>query len=166
MANPNPPPHPENLRVGFTDEQRQKSIETRRRNREEKVYDVYLGALESGQLMTSAAKAAGLALDTLRKRRSVDPTFAENERLARAVGAEPVEAALREAALNGNVPAAVKWLERYSAETWAPIPKQTEINVNVEHGLAPSTLDLLALEQRLRERKALTQGDDPNVIDI
>ncbi len=150
----------------FTDAQRQKSIETRRRNREEKVYDVYLAALEEGSLLTTAAKAAGLALDTIRKRRSVDPVFAENERLARAVGAEPVEAALREAALNGNVPAAVKWLERYSAETWAPIPKQSEININVEHGLAPATLDLLALEQRLRERRALVRGDDPDVIDV
>jgi hypothetical protein len=150
----------------FTDEQRQKSIETRRRNREEKVYEVYLTALENGKLMTEAAKAAGIELATVRKRRSVDPTFAENERLARAVGAEPVEAALREAALNGNVPAALKWLERYSAEMWAPIPKQTEINVNVEHSLAPSTLDLVALEQRLRERKALARGSDPDVIDV
>jgi hypothetical protein len=150
----------------FTDEQRQKSIETRRRNREEKVYDVYLAGLEEGMLLTAAAQKANLTLDAIRKRRSVDPVFAENERLARAVGAEPVEAALREAALNGNVPAAVKWLERYSAETWAPLPKQSEINVNVEHSLAPATLDLIALEHRLRERKALARGDDPDVIDV
>lgn len=162
MGNPNAVPP----RQGFTDAERQKSIDTRRRNREDKVYDAYFAALEAGCLMTLAATKAGITVEQVRKRRSIDPTFAETERQARAVGAEPVEQALREAALKGNVPAALKWLERYSAETWAPLPKQVETTTTITHALAPGTLDLLALEKRLKERQALARGDDPDIIDI
>jgi hypothetical protein len=161
MANPNP--NMSGLRRGFTPEQRQKSIETRRLKADKK-YDTYIANLEEGQRPTTAARNAGLTADTLRQRRDRDPAFITREKDAEAIGSEPVEAALREAALNGNVQAAKEWLERRSEARWAEPPKvvKHETVIGIEAG--PRLERIAALLARLEDRRALAAGED--VIDV
>lgn len=161
MANPHP--NTSGLRKGFTDEQRRKSIETRRLKADKK-YDTYLKYLEEGQRPSTAMRNAGLTPDTVRQRRDKDPAFIERERAAEAVAAELVEEALREAALNGNVQAAKEWLDKRSEERWAERPKvvKHETVVGIEAG--PRLERIAKMLARLEERRALTAGED--VIDV
>lgn len=161
MANPNP--NTSGLRKGFTDEQRRKSAETRRLKADKK-YDTYLALLEEGQRPSTAARNAGLTADTLRQRRDRDPAFIEREKAAEAIGSEPVEEALRMAALNGNVQAAKEWLEKRSEERWAERPKvvRNETVIGIEAG--PRLERIAALLARLEDRRALKAGED--VIDV
>lgn len=161
MANPNP--NTSGLRRGFTAEDRAKALETRRLKTDKK-YDTYLAGLEEGQRPTVAARNAGLTAEALRTRRDRDPAFIERERAAEAIGSEPVEAALREAALNGNVVAAKEWLEKRSEERWAEKPKvvRNEVVLGIEAG--PRLERIAALLARLEDRRALAAGED--VIDV
>jgi hypothetical protein len=161
MANPNP--NTSGLRRGFTPEQRAKSIETRKLKADKK-YDAYLTGLEEGKRPSVAAREVGLTAEALRTRRDRDPAFIVREREAEAIGSEPVEAALREAALNGNVQAAKEWLERRSEERWAEKPKvvKHETVIGIEAG--PRLERIAALLARLEDRRALNAGED--VIDV
>lgn len=161
MANPNP--NQSGLRRGFTDEDRRKSAETRRLKANKK-YDAYLLLLEEGQRPMVAARNVGLTAEALRTRRDRDPAFIQREKDAEAIGSEPVEAALREAALNGNVQAAKEWLERRSEDRWAEKPKvvRHEQVIGIEAG--PRLERIAAMLERLEQRKALNSGED--VIDV
>ena len=161
MANRNP--NTSGLNRGFTDEQRAKALETRRLKSDKK-YDEYLARLEEGDRPMVAARTVGLSAEALRTRRDRDPAFIVRERDAEAIGSEPVEAALREAAINGNVQAAKEWLERRSEDRWAEKPKvvRHEQIIGIEAG--PRLERIAALMARLEERRALSAGE--TVIDV
>lgn len=156
MANPNP--NTSGLRPGgWTDEQRQKSIETRRMKADKK-YGIYLDNLREGQRPATAAKNAGLTTDAIRMRRAKDPAWVEMEREAEAEAAEVVEGALLEAAVQGNVPAQQMWLKKRSAERWADEPTKVEHEHKIAIEAGPRMERIAALMARLEERRELHAG--------
>lgn len=154
---------PPNPYKGFTDADRAKSLQFRR-DRADTRYFKYIEGLEEGMRPVEAMKAAGLPLAVVRSRRARDPEFVKAEEDAEAVGAELVEEALRQAALEGNVNAQKMWLEKRSKERWAPEPTVVENRNLTAIEAGPRLERIVALMARLEERKELTPGED--VIDI
>lgn len=156
MANPNP--RRENLGPpGWTDEQRAKSIATRKL-KADKRWATYLENLKAGQRPATAAKNAGLSTDSIRKRRTEDPAWLETERLAESEAAEVVEEALLEAAVSGNVPAQQMWLKKRSADRWADEPAKVEHEHKLAIEAGPRMERIAALMARLEQRQELNAG--------
>lgn len=131
----------------------------------DKKIDVYMKALEDGDRPSIAARKSGLTHATISTYRSKFPDFAQREITSEAIAAESVEAALKEAAENGNVPAAMKWLEKRSADRWAPDPVVTENRSLQVLEAGPRLERIAALMSRLEERRALAKPD-PDIIDV
>lgn len=156
MANPNP--NTSGLRPGgWTDEQRAKSIATRKM-KADKRWAQYLENLRLGQRPATAAKNAGLGTDAIRKRRTEDPAWLETERQAESEAAEVVEEALLGAAVSGNVPAQQMWLKKRSAERWADEPSKVEVEHKLAIEAGPRMERIAALMARLEQRQELNAG--------
>lgn len=118
----------------------------------------YLEWIRKGEGLSRSARRLGLDPKLFRDARRANEEFDEAVRAAEHEAAEPVENKLYEAALQGEPWAVKLWLERRSPERWNAPP----IAVNVQHGLAPGTEQILALSQRLEERSkalGLSPGD-------
>lgn len=178
MTEPTPAKKPNpghaNLTPGWTDEHRAKAAETRRRNKEAK-WPKFIAALENGDAVSVAAKKAQLTKAEL-KAAEQDPVKWGEWVDAEAVGAEPVEAALRAAALSGNVQAANQWLQNRASSRWkgpgpAVVVDARQVHIDAAPGGAGTEkriegiLKMLArLEDRMAQ-KALPAGGE-EVIDV
>lgn len=123
----------------------------------------FLAALRAGDRVSVAAKKANLAYNTVKKRYRADPEFREQWDEAEAQAAEPVENAVFDAALNGNIPAAVKWLEKRAPERWPGDKVQIEQTNVYEIDASDRIGNIVALLARLQQRAELDSG--PPVIE-
>lgn len=121
----------------------------------EKKYEKYLKGLEQGMRISEAARAANLNLHTLYTKRRRDPEFRQREQEAETIAAEPVENSLWDAAINGNVPAAVKWLEKRAPERWPSEKMVVETKTTLEIEAGDRITQIAALMARLEERRAV-----------
>ena len=142
----------------------QKAAVEKKKENAKASYARYLQGLEKGLRPSDAEKAAGLTHEAVRNRRRADPEFVDAERQAEAVAAEPIEDSLWDAARNGNVPAAIKWLEKRSPERWPSDKMLVETKTTLELDATDRVGNILALMARLQERRELGLGDD--VIDV
>lgn len=121
-------------------------------------YDMYIRNLIKGNRVSEAAKAAGLNYRQIVNRRKVDPDFIELEMQAEQQAAEPVENALYEAAISGNVPAAIKWLEKRASQRWPGDKVQVEQKNVLELDATDNVKNIIELMGKLQQRGAITQG--------
>lgn len=78
----------------------------------------FLTALREGSRRGAAAEAVGISRETVRLAYNADPDFAAQVEQAEMDANEPVEDALYQAALAGNVVAAQVWLYNRMPERW------------------------------------------------
>lgn len=78
----------------------------------------YLELIAEGYRFGAAAEAVGISRDTVRTYCNDYPEFAEARARAEMDAAEPVEEALRQNALGGNVVAQQVWLYNRSGDRW------------------------------------------------
>lgn len=131
--------------------------------RQKNQWDKFLQHLRNGSRVSKAAETAGLSVASVKNRFRQDPEFRERWIEAEAIAAEPIEDALYDAGLNGNVPAATRWLEERSTERW-PKPKQVLETKNVyELDVSDRMANILRLQAQLQQRLELEGG--PKVID-
>lgn len=126
-------------------------------------YGRYLKFIEAGMRIGDACKRAGISYDAIKKMRALDPNFVQLEKEAEARAAEPIENSLYAAALNGNVPAAVKWLEKRSPERWPGDKVQIEQTHILELDASDHLTNIQTLIARLENRRQLMV--DTGVID-
>lgn len=127
-------------------------------------WDKFLILIAQGHRVSAAAKQAGLSYRTVVNRRRSDPEFKEQLIEAEAQAAEPVEDSLFNAAINGNVPAALEWLKKRSPERWPNEKLQIEQTNVYELDVSDRIGNIVALMSRLQERAELSSG--PPVIDV
>lgn len=125
----------------------------------ERRIEKYLANLAAGQRISVAARNAGLAYTTVTTARRTDPTFKERERDAETQASEPIEDALYEAGISGNVPAAIKWLEKRSAERWPSDKTIIETKATIEIDASDRIGSILAMMAQLQQRAELGSGD-------
>ncbi len=121
-------------------------------------YDLYIRNLIKGNRVSEAAKNAGLTYAQVHKRREIDPDFRELELQAETQAAEPIENALYEAALSGNVPAAIKWLEKRAPKRWPGDKVQIEQTNTLELDATDNVKNIIDLIGKLQQRNAIGQG--------
>lgn len=134
---------------------------------------MYLRLLRTGVGRHSAAAQAGVDPGTVVRYRTADPGFDEAAVRAEEEAAEPVQAKLYEAALDGQPWAVKLWLGRRAqgragGASWAEEARSVEVSVNgrVEHTveLGPAAARVAELRARLEERTAaLALGQGPSV---
>lgn len=122
----------------------------------------YLKNLENGMRISKAAEKAGLSYQSVLKRRKTDPEFIQREKDAEAIAAEPVENSLYDAAVNGNVPAATKWLEKRAPDRWPSDKTVIETKATLELDATDHIQNIIAMMAKLQQRAEL-QGE---VIDV
>lgn len=123
-------------------------------------YQKYLRHVAAGKRITEACRLADLSYDAVKSRRLRDPEFAELEKQAEAQAAEPIETSLYQAALSGNVPAAIKWLEKRSTQRWPSDKIQIESNTNIELDVTDNLKNIAALVERLQQRRQYLEAVD------
>lgn len=154
-----------NLRKGggFTEEQRQKSIATRKARSMEK-WEKFFKLIEKGARPSEACKQAGVTMNGYYTKMREDPEFKERMVQAEAIASEPIEEAVKEAAIGGNVQAQKLWLEKRSPDRWPSDKRLTvENKQTLELEAGPRLARILALQDRLANRLELA---DPNIIDV
>lgn len=127
-------------------------------------WERFLEALRNGMRPGEAAKKVNLRYDTVRKRYNSDPEFRAQWDQAEMQAAEPVEDSLYNAAINGNVPAAVKWLEKRAPERWPGDKVQIEQKNIYELDASDRIGNIIALMAQLQQRAELSSGS--KVIDV
>lgn len=127
-------------------------------------WSVFFKHLETGARVSEAAKRAGMEYKTVRSRYRADPEFRERWDLAEAQAAEPVENALYDAAVNGNVPGALAWLGKRSPERWPNDKIQIETKNVYELDASDRIGNIISLMAQLQQRAELGAG--PEVIDV
>lgn len=121
-------------------------------------WDKFILFMSQGIRVSEAAKKAGLTYTAVRARYRSDPEFHQRWDEAEAQAAEPVEDSLYAAAINGNVPAAVKWLEKRSAERWPGDKVQIEQKNVYELDASDRIGNIIALMAQLQRRAELDAG--------
>lgn len=127
-------------------------------------WDKVVTYVENGLRLSDAAKRAGHTYSGLRKRIAMDPEYAKRIAEAEMKAAEPVEDSLFNAAINGNVPAAIKWLEKRSPERWPGDKTIIEAKNVYELDVSDRMKNIASLVARLQERAAI--GAAPEAIDV
>lgn len=119
--------------------------------------EAFLALIRLGSRPLAAAKSLGLAANTVKNYARSTPTFAEALELAHHTAAEPIEANLYEAALEGDQWAVKLWLTAYNPEVWGAQTQKVEISGEINHvvGEGSPMSDILELQQR-----ALQRSDD------
>lgn len=125
----------------------------------------YLDLLRAGHGRQSACRAIGINIETMRRYARASEEFRQQVADAEEEAAEPVEAKLYAAALNGEPWAVKEWLTKRMRARWGEEARKVDINVSgtVELEAGPALRDVAALAAALEERKALLAGD---VIDV
>lgn len=126
-------------------------------------WEKFLQQLQNGARVAEAARRAGFGYMTVKNRYREDPEFRRRWDEAEAQAAEPVEDALFDAAINGNVPAAVKWLEKRSPDRWPGDKVQIEQKNIYELDASDRIGNIVALMARLQQRAELDAGP---VVDV
>ena len=121
-------------------------------------WDKFVDHVRKGLRISEAAKRAGYSYTSVQARMREDPAFKEKVKLAEAEAAEPVEDSLFNAAINGNVPAAIKWLEKRSADRWPGDKVSIEQKNVYEIDAGDRVGNIIALMARLAERAELDAG--------
>lgn len=121
-------------------------------------WEKFLGNLQNGMRVNSAAKSAGLSYASVKNRWYDDPDFRDRWIQAEAIAAEPVEDAMFQAATAGNVPAATKWLEERSSDRWPKPSKDIKITNTYELD-ATDRLGNIARLLATLESRALIAGE-------
>lgn len=127
-------------------------------------YKRYLKFLEQGMRISEACKRARIPHQTIRRLRMYDPEFVEAEKRAEEIACEPIENSLYEAARNGNVPAAIKWLEKRAPERWPGDKIQVEQRTTLELNASDHLTNIQMLVARLEQRRELLA--ETGVIDV
>lgn len=127
-------------------------------------WERFLECLRNGARPSEAAKKVNLHYDTVRKRYNSDPEFRAQWDQAEMQAAEPVEDSLYNAAINGNVPAAVKWLEKRAPERWPGDKVQIEQKNIYELDASDRIGNIIALMAQLQQRAELSSGS--KIIDV
>jgi hypothetical protein len=119
--------------------------------------ELFLEKVREGLGLGAAARAVGVMPVTERHWRRVDPEYAQQVLEAEIEGCEEVESALRMAALEGNVTAALVWLYNRSDGRWVDKrrPDRVEVHQVIEIEAGERLAGIRALEARLSERQAL-----------
>lgn len=125
-------------------------------------YRKYLLNLTTGMRITDAAKKAGLTYAAVKKQRERDPEFAQAEKDAEMQYVEVVETSLIEAAIHGNVPAAIHVLNKRAPERWPSEKMIVETKSTLELDATDHMKNILLLVEKLNQR-AIASGD---VIDV
>jgi hypothetical protein len=114
---------------------------------------LYLAELAAGKRRGEAAEAVGVDRTTVYKHRLENPEFAVLESQAEVDACDEVEDALRQAALSGNVPAALAWLYNRSPDRWQDRRRteftgkdgdKIEVDVTYRHAVESKLLPELA----------------------
>lgn len=125
--------------------------------------DVYLRLLREGRGRHQAAREVGVDPGTVVRYRAADAAFDEEATRAEEEAAEPVQAKLYEAALDGQPWAVKLWLGRRAqgragGASWAEESRSVDVRVSgeVEHRveLGPAAARVAELRARLEERQA------------
>ena len=127
-------------------------------------WDKVVTYVENGLRLSDAAKRAGHTYSGLRRRMSMDPEYRKRIEEAEMKAAEPVEDSLFAAAINGNVPAAIKWLEKRSPERWPGDKTIIEAKNVYELDVSDRMKNIASLVARLQERAELAPA--PEAIDV
>ena len=126
----------------------------------------YLALLSAGHGRFSAARALGVHPDTVRRFSRASSEFRESVIEAEAEAAEPVEAKLYQAALDGEPWAVKEWLSKRSKARWGQEPGAASgVTVNVlaagDVGVSVGRLGAVTeLRRQLEERAALGVGGE------
>lgn len=124
----------------------------------------FLLYIEGGMRISEAGKKCGFTHATVRSKIQHDPVFKKQIEEAEMKAAEPVEDSLFAAAINGNVPAAIKWLEKRAPERWPGDKVQIEQKNIYELDASDRVQNIVALMARLQERAQLSAA--PETIDV
>src|ERR1700752_5339691 len=127
-------------------------------------WEKFLQQIQNGVRLAEAARRCGFTYTSVKNRLRDDPEFRERFLDAEAQASEPVEDALFDAAINGNVPAAVKWLEKRSPDRWPGDKVQIEQKNVYELDASDRIGNIIALMARLQQRAELDAGHA--VIDV
>lgn len=130
---------------------------------------MYLGLLAAGHGRFSAARACGVNPETVRRYMRASADFRDQVAEAEAEAAEPVEAKLYAAALDGEPWAVKEWLSKRARGRWGAEPAAASgvtVNVLAAGDVAVGTGRLSAvveLRRQLEERAALgvSNANDP-----
>lgn len=124
--------------------------------------EAYFALVAGGQQRYSAARAVGLDPLQIYRRLKMDARFAERMRIADAEAMEPIIAALRAEAMDGDARSAIKLIESKSAEEYGPKPIQLDISISTEDysNLHPVLRHIRELEAEILKTKAITTGSE------
>lgn len=125
------------------------------RERAQDGYDKYIANLAKGLRISESCRRAGVSYNAIQKKRMSDPEFIKREKDAEQLASEPVENSLWDAAINGNVPAAVKWLEKRAPERWPSDKTIIETKSTLELDAGAHIQNIIALMAKLQQRAEL-----------
>lgn len=128
-------------------------------------YAKYIKFIAAGMRVTAAAERAGLTYQMVKTRRWNDPEFKQLEKDAEAQAAEPIEDSLYAAAQSGNVPAAIKWLEKRSVERWPGDKIQIESNQTIQLDPTDNLRNIAMLIEKLQARQQYLDVDEAELVD-
>lgn len=127
----------------------------------------YLDLIRAGHGRNSAARAVGINIETMRRYARASEDFRQDLADAEEEAAEPVEAKLYAAALDGEPWAVKEWLTKRMRARWGETARQVDINVSgtvaVEAGPGLAAISALAAELESRRAALEAAGD---VIDV
>lgn len=131
----------------------------------------YLTHLSNGIPRGASAKLVGVTLKTIADYRVKDPAFGAAELEAEAVATEPAEVALRDLALSGHMTALMFYLQNRAPDRWKDMrqmSKTVKHEGTVTHALeaGASIQNIMELQSRLEERRALKAAPSDRIIDV
>lgn len=120
----------------------------------------YLDLIRAGHGRNSAARAVGINIETMRRYARASEDFRQELADAEEEAAEPVEAKLYAAALDGEPWAVKEWLTKRMRARWGEVARQVDVNVSgqVQLEAGPGLVAIEGLARELEQRRAALEA--------